>query len=86
MLTLLYWLAEYTPQMEFLNGIFDEVSGHKLESSQTCIFVWVSTLLFPFYKMLFIRVLLFRGLFVLILKTRVGVWFSVKSASRRKEL
>jgi hypothetical protein len=32
-----------------------EVSGHKLESSQTRVFVWFSTLIFSFYKMLFMN-------------------------------
>ncbi len=27
-----------------------EFSGHKLETSQTRVFVWFSTLIFPFYK------------------------------------
>ncbi len=31
------------------------VSGHKLDSSQTEVFVWFSTLIFPFYKMLFMN-------------------------------
>jgi hypothetical protein len=39
--------------MVFLNGILVEVSGHKLESSQSQIFVYLSTLIFPFYKTLF---------------------------------
>jgi hypothetical protein len=39
-----------SPEMEFLNGIF---TRHKLESSQTRDFVWLSTLIFPFYEMLF---------------------------------
>ncbi len=30
-----------------------EVSGHKIEYSQTRVFVWFSTLIFPFYKKLF---------------------------------
>jgi len=30
-----------------------EESGHKLESSHTQVFVWFSTLIYPFYKMLF---------------------------------
>ncbi len=34
-----------------------EVSGHKLESSQTRVFVWFSNLIFPFYKMLLIDIL-----------------------------
>jgi hypothetical protein len=29
-------------EMEFLNGILIEVSGHKLESSQTRVFIWFS--------------------------------------------
>jgi hypothetical protein len=37
------------PEMESLV----EVSGHKLESSQTRVFVSFFTLIFPFYKMLF---------------------------------
>jgi hypothetical protein len=41
--------------MELLNGIFIEVSGHKLESSQTRVFVWFSTLIFTFYKVLFMN-------------------------------
>jgi hypothetical protein len=32
---------------------FFEVSGRKLESSQTRVLVWFSTLIFPFYKILF---------------------------------
>ncbi len=36
-----------------------KVSGHKLESSQTQIFVWFSALIFPFYKMLFMNRLKF---------------------------
>ncbi len=39
--------------MEFLNGIFTMVSRHNLKSSQTRVFVWLSTLIFPFYNMLF---------------------------------
>jgi hypothetical protein len=42
-------------EMEFLNGILVEVSGHKLEPSQTKVFVWLSTLIFSFYKMLFMN-------------------------------
>ncbi len=38
--------------MEFLNGIFIEVSGHKLESSQIRVFDWFFILIFPFYEML----------------------------------
>jgi hypothetical protein len=41
--------------MEFLNGILVKVSEHKLESSQTQDFAWFTTLIFPFYKMLFME-------------------------------
>ncbi len=50
-----------------------KVSGHKLESSHTRIFVWFSTLIFPFYIMLFMNRLelsCFAGLFARIIKTR----------------
>ncbi len=36
-----------------------KVSGHKLESSQTQVFVWFSALTFPFHKMLFMKRLKF---------------------------
>jgi hypothetical protein len=32
-----------------------EFSGHKLESSQTLVFDWFSTLIFPLYKMHFMN-------------------------------
>ncbi len=48
-----------SPVMEFLNGFLVEVSGHKLESSQTRVFVWFSNLIFPFFKMLFMNILEF---------------------------
>jgi hypothetical protein len=38
-----------------------EVSGHKLESCQTPVFVWFSTFLFLFYKKCNTQVFLFRG-------------------------
>jgi hypothetical protein len=50
--------------MEFLNGIFNRVFGHKLKSSQTKFFYWLSTIILPFYKMLFMNRLEF-------IKTRV---------------
>ncbi len=59
-----------------------EVSGHKLESSQTRVFVWFSTLFFPFYKMLFMFSC-FGDFFERIIKTRVEYELSLKSASRR---
>ncbi len=53
-------VANNNPEMEFLNNIvLVEVSGHKLESSQTRIFVWFCTLIFLFYKMLFMNKLSF---------------------------
>jgi hypothetical protein len=41
--------------------ILIQVSGHKLESSQTQVFIWFYTLIFPFYKMLFMNGLEFSG-------------------------
>jgi hypothetical protein len=41
--------------MEFLNDNLNEVSRHKLDSSQTRVFVQFSTLVFMFYKMLFMN-------------------------------
>jgi hypothetical protein len=42
------------PEMEFLNGIFSEVSGHKLESSQIPASVLVFyPHFFSFFSMLF---------------------------------
>ncbi len=63
-----------------------EVSGHKLEASQTRVFVWFSTIIFSFYKMLLMNRLefsCFADFFVRIFKAREDVWFSLKSASRR---
>ncbi len=55
-----WWLFRLNSGTAFLV----EVSGHKHESSQTRVFVWFSTIMFPFYKTLFMtRVFLFRGLF-----------------------
>ncbi len=47
--------AFLNPEMEFLNSIFSRGFWAQLESSQTRVFVWFSTLLFPFYRMLFMR-------------------------------
>jgi hypothetical protein len=49
------------------------VSGHKIESSQTRVFVWFSTQVFLFYKMLFMNSSSFfvRGFSVWSFKTRV---------------
>ncbi len=38
-----------------LTAFLVEVSGHKIKSSQTRVSVWFSTLIFLFYKMLFIN-------------------------------
>jgi hypothetical protein len=38
-----------------LTGFLVMASAHNLESSQTRVFVWFSTLIFPFYKMLFMN-------------------------------
>ncbi len=59
--------------MEFLNAFLVEISGHKLDSSQTQVFVWFSTHIFPFYKMLFMNRLefsCFADFFVGIFNTR----------------
>jgi hypothetical protein len=59
--------------MEFLNGILVEVSGHKLKSSQTRVFVWFSTTHVSVLQSTIheqTRVILFRGFFVSIFKTR----------------
>jgi hypothetical protein len=73
--------------MEFLNGILVEVSGHKLEPSQTPVFVCFSTVIFLFYKMLFTNRLefsCFANFFIRIFKTREDYgWFFLKSARRR---
>jgi hypothetical protein len=72
-------------KMEFLKGIFFEVSGHKLEFSQTQVFVWFSTLIFLFYKMTFIKRLefsYFPDFFVRNFKPKKSI-ASLKSASRR---
>ncbi len=45
--------------LEFLNSIFSWGSRHPLESSQTWVFVWFSTLFFSVYKMLFMKILKF---------------------------
>ncbi len=42
-------------EMEFLLAYLVAVSGHKLESTQTWVYIWFSTLIFPFYKMLFMN-------------------------------
>ncbi len=52
----------YSQRWNSYTAFLVEVSGHKLESSQTGVFFWFSTLIFSFYKILF-------------MKTRVS-WFS----------
>jgi hypothetical protein len=46
-------LQSQRSEIEFLV----EVSRYKLESSQTRVLAWFSTLIFPFYKMLFMNTL-----------------------------
>ncbi len=61
------WIFQY-----YRTVFLVEVSGHKLESSQIRVFVWFSTLIFPFYKMLFMNRLefsCFTDFFVKIFKT-----------------
>jgi hypothetical protein len=70
-----------SPETEFLNIILVEVSGHKLKSSQTRVFVWFSTLVFPFYNKLFMNRLVFScfaDFFVWFSKTRVEYVFFCK--------
>jgi hypothetical protein len=55
-----------------------KVSGHRLESSQTRVFVRFSTLIFAFYKMLFMNRLVFwfHGFFFVgTMKTRIEQGF-----------
>jgi hypothetical protein len=55
-----------------------DVTGHKLEYFQTRVSVWFSTLIFPFYKMLFINRLKFScvaDFFVRMFKTREDYGF-----------
>jgi hypothetical protein len=56
------------PEIKFLNGIFSRsVSGHKLESSKTRLFIWFLPCFFPFYNTKNMHklawVFLFRGFF-----------------------
>jgi hypothetical protein len=66
-------LRQNQTEMEFLNDKLAEVSGHKLASSQARVFVWFSTQVFLFYKMLFMNSSNFfvRGFSVWSFKTRV---------------
>jgi hypothetical protein len=60
--------------MECLSGIWVEVSGQK--SSRTWVFVRFSTLVFPFYKMIFMKrfeFFLFHWFFLWTVKTRDGI-------------
>ncbi len=77
-------------EMEFLNGISPvvEVSGHKFESSQSCI-VCISTLIFPFLQNDIheqTRVFLFRGFFCKDFENQRRIWVSLKSAMQQKGL
>ncbi len=56
-----------------MNGILVVISGHKLKSSESDVFVWFFTLIFPFYKMSFMNRLdisCFVDFFVRIFKIR----------------
>ncbi len=58
-----FWLANNIKDLLVLNfycrflstAFLVEVSGHKLKSSHIRVFVWFSTIIFPFYKMLFMN-------------------------------
>ncbi len=61
-----------------LTAILVEVSGNKLESSQTGVCVWFCTLIFPFYKMLLmnrIEFFCYADFFVRIIDTKVEYGF-----------
>ncbi len=67
-----------SPELEFLNGIFVQVSGLKPESSETRVFVWFSTHVFLFKEILFMHRLefsCFADFCVCVLKTRVEYGF-----------
>ncbi len=49
-----YITVEYL-EMEFLNNLFVEISGHKLASSQTRVLFSFLPSFFPFYEMLFMK-------------------------------
>ncbi len=58
---------------------------HKLEYSKTRVFVWFSTLIFQFHKMVFMNKLefsYFADFFVMIFITREEPCFSLKSARK----
>jgi hypothetical protein len=74
----MYMSRDGITEMKFFNAILVEVSGHKLKSSQTRVFVWFSTIVLPFYKRLFRKRLefsCFADFFVWISKTRVEYGF-----------
>jgi hypothetical protein len=65
--------------MEFSNDLLVEISGHKLESFQTRVFVWFSTFVFPFYRMLSMNRLefsCFADFFCMDFFNQSSVWFS----------
>ncbi len=75
-----YITVEYL-EMEFLNNLLVEISGHKLESSQTRVLFSFLPSFFPFYEMLFMKrhkFSCFADFFVCIFKTRVGVFFKIR--------
>ncbi len=78
------WIPE-APKHTDLTDPDSEVSGYKLESSQSLLIVWFSTFIFLFYKMLFMSKLefsCFADFFCKDYKNKSRVWFSFRSASR----
>ncbi len=77
------------PYQSWNSGIafWVEVSGHKLESSKTRVFVWFSTLVFhstKCYSWIGLSFLsLVSWIFFMDTKNQSRVWFSVKSVGRR---
>ncbi len=51
----LSWVHLFGRRWNSWTTVLVTVSGHKLEPSQTRVFVWFSTLIFPFYKMRFMK-------------------------------
>ncbi len=74
LLQLRLWLSDaLTTRLDLIHTRIDLIHGHKLESTETRAFVWFSTLIFPFYKMLFLNltwVCLFRGFFKCIFQSK----------------
>ncbi len=68
-------------EMEFLNCIFSRGFWAFLDINLSLLRLEFSTLIFPFFKMLYIRIFLFRGFFVctsILIKKQSRVWFYLK--------